>query len=81
MRKTSRAPNEATVYISEDIAEGRVSGTVTNSSHLSHQSHVKSLTGIPNKEFETMHVLYAMYSHGVMTLINLLPDDNEMLFS
>ena len=50
VRKTSRA-NETTVYFSEDIAEGRVSGTVTNNCHLSHQSHLKSLKGIENKDF------------------------------
>ena len=50
-----RTPNEATVYFSEDIAEGKVPRTVSTSNcHLSHQSHVKSLTGIPNKDFETM---------------------------
>ena len=50
VRKTSRA-NETTVYFSEDIAEGRVSGTVTNNCHLSHQSHLKSLKGIEKQGF------------------------------
>ena len=55
VRETTAESNEAIVPIRrEDTTEDQVSETVTNFNSLTYQSHVKSLTGIKNKDFETV---------------------------
>ena len=55
VRETTAESNEAIVPIRrEDTTEDQVSETVTNFNSLSYQSHVKSLKGIKNNDFEIM---------------------------
>ena len=51
---TAESNSEAIVSFVEDTTEDQVSETVTNFNSLTYQSHVKSLTGIKNKDFETV---------------------------